>query len=37
MLELDGWDTHNNQDKRLDKNLTELDNGLAELKLGFGR
>ena len=36
MLELGGWDTHNNQDKRLEKNLTELDSGLAELKLGLG-
>ena len=36
MLELGGWDTHNNQSNRLDKNLTELDNGLAELKAGLG-
>lgn len=36
MLELGGWDTHNNQDKRLDRNLTELDNGLAKLKSGLG-
>lgn len=36
MLELGGWDTHNNQAIRLDKKLTELDLGLAELQLGLG-
>jgi len=36
MLELGGWDTHNNQSTRLAKKLTELDNGLAELKAGLG-
>ncbi len=36
MLELGGWDTHNNQGKRLDKSLTELDNGLAALKETLG-
>lgn len=36
MLELGGWDTHNNQGKRLDKKLMELDEGLAQLKLGLG-
>jgi uncharacterized protein (DUF1501 family) len=35
MLELGGWDTHNNQTKRLTKQLTELDNGLAALKNGL--
>jgi uncharacterized protein (DUF1501 family) len=37
MLELGGWDTHNNQARRLDKKLTELDQGLAELKAGLGK
>ncbi|WP_077341768.1 DUF1501 domain-containing protein [Pseudocolwellia agarivorans] len=36
MLELGGWDTHNNQDVRLKKQLTELDNGLESLKEGLG-
>jgi len=36
MLELGGWDTHNNQSTRLARKLTELDNGLAELKAGLG-
>ena len=36
MLELGGWDTHNNQAGRLDQKLTELDTGLAELKIGLG-
>ncbi len=35
MLELTGWDTHNNQSNRLSHKLTELDNGLAELKAGL--
>ncbi|NQZ90524.1 MAG: DUF1501 domain-containing protein [Colwellia sp.] len=37
MLELGGWDTHNNQGTRLNNNLAELDNGLAELKAGLGK
>jgi uncharacterized protein (DUF1501 family) len=36
MLELGGWDTHSNQSNRLNKSLSELDNGLAELKSGLG-
>jgi uncharacterized protein (DUF1501 family) len=36
MLELGGWDTHNNQSNRLNQKLAELDNGLAELKAGLG-
>ncbi|MFT5294320.1 MAG: hypothetical protein ACI9YH_000326 [Colwellia sp.] len=36
MLELSGWDTHNNQGNRLEQKLTELDKGLAELKAGLG-
>jgi len=36
MLELGGWDTHNNQSTRLARKLTELDSGLAELKSGLG-
>ncbi len=36
MLELGGWDTHNNQSGRLEQKLTEFDNGLAELKAGLG-
>jgi uncharacterized protein (DUF1501 family) len=36
MLELGGWDTHNNQSNRLEQKLTELDNGLAALKSGLG-
>ena len=35
MLELGGWDTHNNQSPRLQKKLSELDTGLAQLKLGL--
>lgn len=35
MLELGGWDTHNNQANRLAQKLTELDNGLAQLKAGL--
>tara|TARA_R110002167_G_scaffold91458_1_gene245964 strand:+ start:1085 stop:2089 length:1005 start_codon:yes stop_codon:yes gene_type:complete len=37
MLEFGGWDTHNNQSNRLEQKLVELDNGLAELKAGFGK
>lgn len=36
MLELAGWDTHNNQGVRLEKKLSELDKGLAQLKIGLG-
>ena len=36
MLELGGWDTHNNQEARLNRQLTELDQGLAILKDGLG-
>jgi len=36
MLELGGWDTHNNQANRLTQKLSELDKGLAELKVGLG-
>lgn len=36
MLELGGWDTHNNQNNRLDQKLSELDSGLTELKNGLG-
>ncbi|EWH09660.1 hypothetical protein DS2_11848 [Catenovulum agarivorans DS-2] len=32
MLEMGGWDTHNNQVGRLDRQLKELDQGLGELK-----
>ena len=32
MLELGGWDTHSNQANRLNRQLTELDTGLAILK-----
>lgn len=35
MLEIGGWDTHNNQATRLERKLTELDEGLAELKTGL--
>ncbi|WP_416305125.1 DUF1501 domain-containing protein [Neptunicella sp. SCSIO 80796] len=37
MLELGGWDTHNNQHARLARQLSELDNGLAILKQGLGK
>lgn len=36
MLELGGWDTHNNQSKQLERKLAELDIGLASLKSGLG-
>ncbi len=36
MLELGGWDTHNNQVTRLERSLKELDDGLAEIKKGLG-
>ena len=35
MLELGGWDTHNQQANRLNRMLSELDGGLATLKLGL--
>jgi len=37
MLELGGWDTHNNQNARLARQLTLLDGGLSELKTGLGK
>ncbi len=36
MLEIGGWDTHNAQQPRLERRLTELDQGLAELKISLG-
>ncbi len=36
MLEIGGWDTHNNQIGRLDRQLQELDQGLAALRTGLG-
>ncbi|WP_158970090.1 DUF1501 domain-containing protein [Paraglaciecola sp. L3A3] len=36
MLELGGWDTHNNQQQRLNRQFSMLDNGLAELKNALG-
>jgi uncharacterized protein (DUF1501 family) len=36
MLELDGWDTHQRQVYRLEKQFTELDKGLAALRQGLG-
>lgn len=36
MLELDGWDTHQRQEARLNKKFAELDNGLASLREGLG-
>lgn len=35
MLELGGWDTHNNQANRLTRKLKELDDGLGQLKNGL--
>lgn len=37
MLEMGGWDTHNNQNNRLARQLSELDNGLAKLKESLGK
>ncbi len=37
MLELGGWDTHNNQSNRLARKFTELDQGLSALKTGLGK
>jgi len=36
MLELGGWDTHNNQKNRLANRLKQLDDGLLVLKQGLG-
>ncbi|WP_440876700.1 DUF1501 domain-containing protein [Thalassotalea sp. PLHSN55] len=36
MLELGGWDTHNNQANRLNRQLSTLDKGLALLKQTLG-
>lgn len=36
MLELGGWDTHNQQAIRLSRRLQELDNGLKQLRIGLG-
>ncbi|QBF83548.1 DUF1501 domain-containing protein [Shewanella maritima] len=36
VLELGGWDTHNNQHGRLARQLKELDDGLASLKAQLG-
>lgn len=35
MLEMGGWDTHNNQQARLTRQLSELDQGLQALKAGL--
>ncbi|GAA6184163.1 DUF1501 domain-containing protein [Aliiglaciecola sp. NS0011-25] len=37
MLELNGWDTHNNQVRRLSRNLSLLDKGIQNLQLGMGQ
>ncbi|MER2490527.1 DUF1501 domain-containing protein [Catenovulum sediminis] len=37
MLEMGGWDTHNNQVGRLNRQFKELDEGLAELKNTLGK
>lgn len=36
MLELGGWDTHNQQANRLERNLSLLDKGIASLQKGLG-
>lgn len=36
MLEVGGWDTHNNQELRLSRQLSDLDNGIAALKNELG-
>ena len=36
MLELGGWDTHNNQINRLARQLETLDQGLKSLQIGLG-
>lgn len=37
MLELNGWDTHNNMQGRLSRQFKELDEGLAALKDSLGQ
>ncbi|WP_394174106.1 DUF1501 domain-containing protein [Thalassotalea litorea] len=37
MLELGGWDTHNSQGNRLDRQLKQLDDGLATLQSSLGQ
>lgn len=37
MLELGGWDTHNQQANRLQRNLSLLDKGIASLQKGLGK
>ncbi|NQZ10323.1 MAG: DUF1501 domain-containing protein [Algicola sp.] len=37
MLELTGWDTHNNQQPRIARQLKQLDHGLGLLKEGLGQ
>lgn len=37
MLEVGSWDTHNRQVPRLERQLTMLDDGLAELKKSLGK
>lgn len=37
MLEVGGWDTHNNQQNRLNKQFLALDNGLHVLKTELGK
>lgn len=36
VLELNGWDTHNKQDQRLSRKLSELDQGIATLQQQLG-
>lgn len=36
MLELGGWDTHNNQNGRLNRQLKQLDDGIRNLKNALG-
>lgn len=37
MIEFGGWDTHNNQVGRLNRQLSQLDMGLQELKASLGQ
>ena len=37
MLEMGGWDTHNNQANRMSRQFKELDNGLQALKTALGK
>ncbi|RDV26867.1 DUF1501 domain-containing protein [Alteromonas aestuariivivens] len=37
MLEVGGWDTHNQQANRLNRGLSELDQGLLALQKGLGK